>query len=211
MGLWGAATYRVTNRIFITIFGQGIAFVTVFLVGAALIFWGLANLDKTVMTSVCPGSANSLKISFDPLNSIKLVADEVDVYNDLASHFMCSTTCPCLQTSASSSWTELTETEVNIFDRTLVQDRETIMNKLVFYTEAEAQANNVLTFETFDECFDAILKDRWVPTNVMHRTIMKAIPLRSDYKSAMDVLNYLYEDLGCSCFCLEHLFVWHQP
>ena len=74
-----------------------------------------------MLSAVCPGSKLKINVEFDPLESLKIAASEVDFYGDLASSFMCSPTCPCLNTAEDKkSWTDITESELNTFDRTLI-------------------------------------------------------------------------------------------
>ena len=54
-GLWGIATYRIKNRIFVSIFGFGCAFIAVVAGGVSTILNALSNLDEETMNSVCPG------------------------------------------------------------------------------------------------------------------------------------------------------------
>ena len=43
-GLWGIATYKIKNRVFVSIFGLAIAAMAVILAGCGAIFSALANL-----------------------------------------------------------------------------------------------------------------------------------------------------------------------
>lgn len=49
VGVWGIGTYKVTHRIFTTVYGMGVTALTVILIGFAFIFWTLANLDMKIM------------------------------------------------------------------------------------------------------------------------------------------------------------------
>ena len=95
VGLWGIATYKVTHRVFISLFGLGVAALTVILIGLAFIFWTLANIDESSLRAVCPGNITKLNPDFDPLDTLTETVNRIDFYSDLASNFMCSPECPC--------------------------------------------------------------------------------------------------------------------
>jgi len=67
VGLWGIATYKVTHRLFIAVYGLGVATLTVILTGFTFIFWTMANLDNNLMEAFCPGQNAELNLEFDPL------------------------------------------------------------------------------------------------------------------------------------------------
>ena len=72
----------------------------VILTGFTFIFYTLSNLDDEMMEAFCPGKPWKLNEEFDLLFTIEDAVYELDYYSDLASNFMCSTTCPCLVNDA---------------------------------------------------------------------------------------------------------------
>ena len=107
-GFWGIATYKIKNRIFVSIFGLATAAMAVILSACGAIFSALANLSDEQMNAVCPGTAattgeeesSALVIaSFEPLVEVEEAVKEIDSLNDLSSYYMCSPICPCLKPS----------------------------------------------------------------------------------------------------------------
>ena len=56
VALWGVATFKVTHRVFTTIYGLGVSALTIILTWFTFIFWTFANLDISSMYGPCPGS-----------------------------------------------------------------------------------------------------------------------------------------------------------
>ena len=124
-GFWGIATYKIRNRVFVSIFGLGTSALVVILAATGTIFSALANLSDEEMNAVCPAlveAGKSAKIeSFEPLVEIEKAMNEIDDLNVLSSYYMCSPICPCLMPSETtiSSWTE-EQNWLNIEEKTLV-------------------------------------------------------------------------------------------
>ena len=115
-GFWGIATYKIKNRIFVSIFGLATIAMAVILVACGAIFNALANLSDEQMNAVCPSSStsagttdsNAVITSFEPLDDVEAAVKEIDSLNELSSYYMCSPTCPCLKPAESTinGWTD---------------------------------------------------------------------------------------------------------
>ena len=115
-GFWGIATYKIKNRIFVSIFGLATIAITVILAACGAIFNALANLSDEQMNAVCPSSStsagttdsNAVITSFEPLDDVEAAVKEIDSLNELSSYYMCSPTCPCLKPAESTinGWTD---------------------------------------------------------------------------------------------------------
>ena len=151
-GLWGIATYKIKNRIFISIFGLAAAAMAVICFGFGAIFNALANLSDNAMESVCPalaiestGSPISISqsiLSFEPFQEVADSVKDIDALNDLSSYYMCSPTCPCLQPSEATiegwsdeqNWLNIEEKVLKGLERTKEVETATFFNLMIFYT-----------------------------------------------------------------------------
>ena len=109
---WGIATYKIRNRIFVSILGLATAAMAIMLSATGAIFSALANLSDAEMNAVCPalviaGEAAAIS-SFGPLDEVEQAMKQIDQLNGLSSYYMCSPTCPCLMPSQTiiASWTD---------------------------------------------------------------------------------------------------------
>ena len=115
-GFWGIATYKLKNKMFVSVFGLATLAMAVILSACAAIFNALANLSDEQMNAVCPLStsasgttdSNAVITSFEPLEDVEVAVKEIDSLNELSSYYMCSPTCPCLKPADSTinGWTD---------------------------------------------------------------------------------------------------------
>ena len=178
-GFWGIATYKLKNKMFVSVFGLATVAMAVILTACAAIFNALANLSDEQMNAVCPFSAsasgttdsNAVITSFEPLEDVEDAVKEIDSLNELSSYYMCSPTCPCLKPADSTinGWTD-EENWFNIEEKDLIKyerTKETIprpfFNPILFLdSKEEADEQNLQTFDTFEECADAIVAKTWL-------------------------------------------------
>ena len=72
-GLWGIASFKVTNKIFITIYGVATMIITVVMIGMSILFKELSQISDATMNSPCPNLSTaaenfvSINQEFEPL------------------------------------------------------------------------------------------------------------------------------------------------
>lgn len=183
-GIWGIASYKIENKIFVGIFGGLTAFVIVINGGIYAVFNSLTKLREEDMVTVCPEIESKVIDVIEPFLEVKGFVKDIDYAGHLSSFYMCSNVCPCpvvdtASWSEAQNWLKISEKDLNVLERTSVTDVPTALSPLVFFSKDEARAKYSQTFTTFSDCVDAIVAKTWVPNDPIGVSNIKDFALES--------------------------------